>query len=291
MRVVSLALFICLWCFLQGPAVLAGTRATLEESARINGELCRGGDGNWYPAGAKQCQPLEADRQPAATTKAADPKNETESARASETPWWPRYVLFLAAVVSLVAIAIAAIFRSSQRASKATSKPEVQPPDTAAQRPSGPWMIQPQPLPVAGESLSPPPSIPPTPPVLAEHTPPLAVTSAPTPTSAEPAGIHDQPAPAEEKARLINAWTGPSCTLEFTYQDLDGERQRRKVGVTRISRDPKNNGWHLHGFCHLEQRERDFEADAIVTKVLYKSRRWDLEDWITTVAGEQVRDS
>jgi hypothetical protein len=265
MRAVSLALFVCLWGISQGPAVLAGTRATIEDSARINRDLCRGEDGNWYPAGAQQCQPTAADRQPAAATEAADLQNTTEAARASETPASPPHVSFLAAffavVVSLVAIAITAVLRTSQRASKAASKPEVQPPNTAAQSQSGQWMIQPRPSPMAGESLPPPPSTSPTLPVLAEQ------------------------------ARLIDAWTGPACTVEFTYQNGDGERHRRKVGVTRISRDPTTNGWYLHGFCHLEQRERSFEADGILTKLLYKSRRWDLEDWIKTVAGEQDRDS
>jgi hypothetical protein len=56
-------------------------------------------------------------------------------------------------------------------------------------------------------------------------------------------------------------------------------------------RDPRDGGWHLHGFCHLWREERDYDGASIVTKILYKSRRWNLEDWITAVAGKEARGS
>jgi hypothetical protein len=293
MRALSLALLICSWCISEAPAVLAGTRATIDDSAQFEVERCMGRDGNWYLPGAKECQPPE-EKQPLVPSEAADTQEATGAARTSEAPTSPRHSLFLAAaaaaVISLAAIVIATVFGTTRRASKSTPKPDAQPPDTAALRRSVQRQIKHPPPPVAPANLSPPHSAPPTPPPLAEQTPAPTVMPVPAPPSGESAEVRDQPAGDEGQARLVTVWTGPPCTVEFTHKDQDGDWHRNTVDITRIMRDPRDGGWHLHGFCHLWQEERDYDGASIVTKILYKRRRWNLEDWIAAVAGREARD-
>ena len=270
MRALSLALLTCLWCISQAPAVLAGTRATIEDSARIEDELCRGRDGNWYLPGAKECQPLEAAEQSPTPAETADTQEETDAAQASEGSGSQSQFLFLVAAIAVIALAaagIAAGVRTARRASPSPAEPKAQPPHTAAQRqPDQPEMERAAP-PVASENLS----------------------AAPAPGESE--DVHDQPALGNGGARLVTVWTGAPCTVEFTCKDQDGEQHRNTVDITRIMRDPRDGGWHLHGFCHLWREERDYDGARIVTKILYKSRRWNLEDWITAVAGKETGGS
>lgn len=270
MRALSLALSTCLWCVSQAPAVLAGTRATVEDSARVEDELCRGWDGNWYLPGANECQPLEAEEQPPAPTETADTQEETDAAQASEGPGSQSQFLFLVAtiaVIALAAAAIAAAVRIARRASPSDAEPQAQPPDRTAQsQPDQRQMERPAP-PATSEDLC----------------------AAPAPGESE--DVHDQPALVNGEARLVTVWAGAPCTVEFTCKDQDGEQHRNTVDITRIMRDPRDGGWHLHGFCHLWREERDYDGASIVTKILYKSRRWNLEDWITAVAGKETRGS
>ena len=270
MRALSLALLTCLWCVSQAPAVLAGTRAAVEEPARVEDELCRGWDGNWYRPGAKECQPLEPEGPPPAPTETADTQEETDAAQASEGSGSQSQFLFLVAAIAVIALAaagIAAAVRTSRRASTSDAEPEAQPPATAAQsQPDQPEMERAAP-PVASENLS----------------------AGPAPGESE--DVHDQPALVSGEARLVTVWTGAPCTVEFTCKDQDGDQHRNTVDITRIMRDPRDGAWHLHGFCHLWREERDYDGASIVTKILYKSRRWNLEDWITAVAGKEARGS
>jgi hypothetical protein len=270
MRALSLALLTGLWCVSQAPAVLAGTRATVEDSARIEDELCRGWDGNWYLPGAKECQPLEAAAQSPAPPERADTQEETDAAQASEGSGSQSQFLFLVAAIAVIALAaagIAAGVRIARRALPSDAEPGVQPPDRAAQsQPDQPEMERPVP-PAASEDLS----------------------AGPAPGESE--DVHDQPALVNGAAPLVTVWTGAPCTVEFTCKDPDGEQHRNTVDITRIMRDPRDGGWHLHGFCHLWREERDYDGASIVTKILYKSRRWNLEDWITAIAGKETRGS
>ena len=137
MRALSLALLTCVWCVSQAPAVLAGTRAAVEESARVEDELCRGWDGNWYRPGAKECQPPEPQGPPPAPTETADTQEETDAAQASEGSGSQSQFLFLVAAIAVIALAaagIAAAVRTARRASTSDAEPEAQPPATAAQR-------------------------------------------------------------------------------------------------------------------------------------------------------------
>jgi hypothetical protein len=270
MRALSLALLTCVWCVSQAPAVLAGTRATIEDSARVEDELCRGWDGNWYRPGANECQPLEAEEQSPAPAEAADTQEESGVAQASEGSWSQSQFLFLVAaiaVIALAAAAIAAAVRTARRASPSNAELQAQPTPTAAQsQPDQPEMERPAP-PAASENLS------------------------AGPASGESEDVHDQPALVNGEARLVRVWSGAPCTVEFTCKDQDGEQHRNTVDITRIMRDPRDGAWHLHGFCHLWREERDYDGARIVTKILYKSRRWNLEDWINAVAGTEARGS
>jgi hypothetical protein len=264
MHVRWLILSVCLSYVSQAPVVMAGTRGVVEEPARVEGELCKGWDGHWYRRGARECLPPET----------AGTQEETDATQASEGPGGQGQPLFLAVVVAIVAFAAAAIaagLRNSRRASTSEEAPEAPPPDRAAQSPRdqpemGPPVLS-SVLPLSSEDIS----------------------ASPAPSDSE--DVHEQPAPVHGEAGLVTVWTGAPCTVEFTCRDQDGDWHRNRVDITRILRDPRDGGWHLHGFCHLWREERDYDGASIVTKILYKSRRWTLEDWITAVAGEEARGS
>jgi hypothetical protein len=278
MRPLLLTLFIGLWSLLQVPVVLAGTRAVVEGPAQVEDELCRGWDGNLYRRGARECLPVEAPGQSPTPAEAADSLKKTDSAQAAEGSGSQHRVLFpaavmavLVAVIALVAFAgaaIAAAWRNNARRPSAPETKLVAPPlDTADQsRPGQPEMEGPE-RPVECEDRS----------------------AGPAP--GEAGDVRDQPAHVHGEAALITVWTGAPCTVEFTYKDLDGDWSRNTVDITSIMRDPQNGGWHLRGFCHLWREERDYDGTRIATKILYKSRRWNLEDWITAIAGKEARGS
>jgi len=270
MRVLLLVLSICLSCVSQAPVVVAGTRGVVEEPAQVDVELCRGRDGNWYRRGASEYLPPEAAEPSPAPIEKAGTQEATDAARASEGSGIQNQSLFVLAalaVIALAAAAIAVVLRASRRASTSDAELEAQPPDTAAQsQPDRPEMERAAP-PVASEDLS------------------------ADPATRESEDVHDQPALVSGEAPLVTVWSGAPCTVEFTCKDPDGEQHRNTVDITRIMRDPRDGGWHLHGFCHLWREERDYDGASIVTKILYKSRRWNLEDWITAVAGNEARNS
>jgi hypothetical protein len=136
MRALSLALLTCVWCVSQAPAALAGTRAAVEEPARVESELCRGWDGNWYRPGAKECQPPEPEGPPPAPTETTDTQQETDAAQTSEDFGSQSQFLFLVAAIAVIALAaagIAAAMRTARRASTSDAAPEAQPTHTAAQ--------------------------------------------------------------------------------------------------------------------------------------------------------------
>ncbi len=270
MRVRLLVLSICLSWVSQTPVVVAGTRGVVEEPAQFEEDLCRGWDGNRFRRGARECLSPETTEQSPAPTDSAGTHETTHAAQASEGSGSQNRFLFLVpvlAAIALAAAAIAAALRISRRASTSDAEPETQPVGTSAQsQPDQPEVGAATP-PVASEDLS-------------------AV-----PVQGEPDDVLDQPARAEGEARLVTVWTGAPCTVEFTYKDEEGDWHRDTVDITRIMRDPRHGGWYLHGFCHLWREERNFDGASIVTKILYKSRRWNLEDWITTVTRKEARGS
>jgi hypothetical protein len=270
MRVRLLVLSIFLSWVSQAPVVVAGTRGVVEEPAQFGEELCRGWDGNWFRRGARECLSPETTEQAPAPTESAGTHEATHAAQASEGSGSQNQFLFLLpvlAAIAVAAVAIAATLRVSRRASTSDAEPEAQPADTSAQsQPDRPEMGPAAP-PIASEDLS------------------------AAPVQGESDDVQGQPARAEGEARLVTVWTGTPCTVEFTWKDQEGDWHRNTVDINRIMRDPRHGGWHLRGFCHLWREERDFDGASIVTKILYKSRRWDLEDWITAVTRNEARGS
>lgn len=122
---------------------------------------------------------------------------------------------------------------------------------------------------------------------LQEDLPPTPVFA----TGTKPAQVDDDDdALSEWRARLVTSWSGPPRTVEFTYESREGKRRSRTVDVTRISRDPKKDTWYLQGFCHWRQEERAFDTLCIMSKIRDGGRRWEIEDWITKVAGHEAWD-
>lgn len=270
MRVVLLGLSICLLCVSQAPVVVAGTRAVVEEPARVEDELCRGWNGNWYRQGASECLPPGAAVQSPAPTETMHTQEEADAAQASERSGSPNQLLFLVVVLAVIVLAAAAIraLRTSRRGSPLDAAPEAHLPDRAPPSQPDQPATEHAVLPVASEDIS---------------------TAPPPPAESE--DVVDQPALADGEAVLVTVWTGAPCTVEFTWTDEDGDRHRNPVDITRIMRDPRDGGWHLHGFCHLWREERDYDGASIVTKILYKSRRWNLEDWISAMTDKEAPGS
>jgi hypothetical protein len=260
MRSLSLTSLICLWCISQVPVVVAGTRGFVEKPAQVENALCSGADGNWYPQGAQECQPQET----------AGTRQEAAVAEAPEGSGGTNQLLYLLAGVAATALAVAAIaaaLRTPRRVSRSDAAPKAQPPDVAARSQADrPATQRPTPQ-VASEVLS----------------------AAPAPGASEQA--QDQLALADGEAPLVTVWTGGPYTVEFTSKDQDGDWHRNTVDITSILRDRRDGGWHLRGFCHLWREERDYDRASIVTKILHKSRRWNLQDWIAAVAGTRDQGS
>lgn len=82
------------------------------------------------------------------------------------------------------------------------------------------------------------------------------------------------------RRRLETVWKGAARSVEFTYLSKGGKSTRRKVDITKIYLDPETQSYYLEGYCHLRQDTRIFDSYDIETKILEKSRRYDIDDWI-----------
>jgi hypothetical protein len=89
------------------------------------------------------------------------------------------------------------------------------------------------------------------------------------------------------EASLVRLWEG-SEEIEFTYESSSG-RVRRKVTLKAVLRNEKFNAY-LRGFCHLRCEERTFSAYSIVTKVLIKGKRYEIEDFLSERLGIADKD-
>lgn len=99
----------------------------------------------------------------------------------------------------------------------------------------------------------------------------------PTPSSA-----NKNPNVAKWEQSLKTVWRG-SDLVEFTYDSSSG-RVRRKVTVNEVLVHP-DRGIYLRGFCHVRQEERTFSENNIETKILRKSSRYDVDDYLHNVLG------
>lgn len=86
------------------------------------------------------------------------------------------------------------------------------------------------------------------------------------------------------KKDLKVLWQGQPRRIEFTYESKNGEKTRRKVDVRRVVKDDSNRTY-LQGFCFLRKEYRTFLIDNITTKILDKSQRYEVIDWMETKLG------
>lgn len=84
------------------------------------------------------------------------------------------------------------------------------------------------------------------------------------------------------EASLVQIWEG-SEDIEFTYESRNG-RVRRKVTLQTVLRNDKYNVY-LRGFCHVRNEERTFSAYSILTKILVKGKRYEIEDFLSEKLG------
>lgn len=78
---------------------------------------------------------------------------------------------------------------------------------------------------------------------------------------------------------LIPKWQGHARTIEFTYEDNNGNKTRRQVGVTKVVVN-SDGEYYLFGHCYLRDEDRHFKAERINSMILEKSKRSHVFDWI-----------
>ena len=85
---------------------------------------------------------------------------------------------------------------------------------------------------------------------------------------------------------LTTVWAG-EYEIEFTYEKRDSSRSRRKIKLREVCFDRKSR-IYLKGFDHGRDEQRTFNIDNITTKILLKSKRYDVDDFLEEVLGLDV---
>ena len=80
-------------------------------------------------------------------------------------------------------------------------------------------------------------------------------------------------------------WEDEPITVEFSYQDFDGNRTRRKVDVHQVQHNDEKDIYHLYGYCHLREEMRHFRTHNITSMIKYKSKRYDFYDALEDIFG------
>lgn len=85
---------------------------------------------------------------------------------------------------------------------------------------------------------------------------------------------------------LTVVWNGPARIVEFTYETYDfktkeSKKARRKVEVRQILENSSGE-YYLRGHCYVRKDTRTFNAQCISTKILDKSYRYEVMDWIAS---------
>lgn len=73
-------------------------------------------------------------------------------------------------------------------------------------------------------------------------------------------------------------WSGKPRIIEFTYEKYGGEKSRRKLELMQILKN-NNGSVYLRGICQLRNEERTFDVMRIETKILDKSKRYEIPEW------------
>ena len=86
---------------------------------------------------------------------------------------------------------------------------------------------------------------------------------------------------------LTTAWAG-EYEIEFTYEKRDSSRSRRKIKLREVCFDKKSR-IYLKGFDYGRDEQRSFNINNITTKILLKSKRYDVDEFLDEVLGLDVR--
>ncbi|CNI54503.1 WYL domain-containing protein [Yersinia pekkanenii] len=81
---------------------------------------------------------------------------------------------------------------------------------------------------------------------------------------------------------LSIVWAGSPYDIEFSYKDGSGAKTRRKVTIEEIAVSNNFRPYFI-GHCHLRDELRHFKMDRIASKINYKSKRYDLIEFIDIV--------
>lgn len=85
---------------------------------------------------------------------------------------------------------------------------------------------------------------------------------------------------------LTTVWAG-EYDIEFTYEKRNSSRSRRKVKLKEVCFDRKSR-IYLKGFDYARDEQRTFNVENITTKVLVKSKRYDVDDFLEEFLGLDV---
>ncbi len=88
---------------------------------------------------------------------------------------------------------------------------------------------------------------------------------------------------AMENAVVV--WRGRTRTVEFSYQDFNGDKTRRQVDITAVLYDPIDDKTYLEGFCHLRNDTRHFKTFNITTMLKVGSKRYEIWEWFDECLG------
>lgn len=80
-------------------------------------------------------------------------------------------------------------------------------------------------------------------------------------------------------------WQDEPISVEFSYENFDGNKSRRVVDVEQILVDKKKHLFYLYGYCHLRKEKRHFKHTNITTMLKVKSKRFYFEEWIEDELG------
>lgn len=83
-------------------------------------------------------------------------------------------------------------------------------------------------------------------------------------------------------------WQDTPITVEFSYEDFNGNKSRRKVDVEQVLVDKAKQVFYLVGFCHLRQETRHFRNTNITTMLKVKSKRFHFEEWLEDELGLDI---
>ncbi|SMF94445.1 WYL domain-containing protein [Methylomagnum ishizawai] len=70
---------------------------------------------------------------------------------------------------------------------------------------------------------------------------------------------------------LRPVWTGYPKSVEFTYKDRDGKKERRKVNVSKVLVSDRMNVY-LYGYCQARQDYRTFAIHRIESKIRHDKK-------------------